>query len=198
NLTLPPPRASDPLEFASYLQAQRAGGALQGQTGVAQRDAIPGTRFGTVQDSKLWQVGLARNYAMQFAAFASGNDPLSPQGMAAGQQAFSQMKPEAQLFMQVASVFKGNLFGGPGNYNNPGLGQLLRNTGNGDLAGLGGVGQTDVQTIGAVAAAINRGTLRLQDVIQSGTIDNLPRYFEIINYVQNNGFFGDLARYEAT
>ncbi|MCE7872522.1 hypothetical protein DYH09_19375 [bacterium CPR1] len=187
---------SDLNEFASYLAAQRAGGALQGQTGISQNDALAGTRFARVQDPTQWHAAVARDYAAQFAAYAIGADPLSAQGLAAGQQAFPQMAPEAQLFMQVASVFKGNLFNGPGLYDNPGLGRLLQSTGNADLINNPQVGQTDVQTIGAITQALNRGTLTLNQVIQSGTIDNLDRYSQIINYVQTGGFANDIFRYE--
>lgn len=194
---LAPPDPSDPQEFASYLQAQRLGGSLEGKTGIAQRDAIPGTRFGQVQDSTMWQASVARNYAYQFAAYANGYDALSPQGVAQGAQALKSMSPDAQLFMQVASVFKGNLFNGPGFYDNPGLKQLLLSRGLGDLAGKPGVGETDVQSIGAVAAAINRGQLSLNEVLQSGTIDNLGRYQQIIGYVQQGGFARDLRNYDS-
>lgn len=187
---------SDPRDYASYLQAQLAGGTLQGGTSISQADAIPGTRFAQVQSPQLWHADVARNYAFQFAAFASGNDPLSPQGLHNGAQAMQQMTPEAQLFMQVASVFKGNLFNGPGQYDNPGLQRLLASKGATDLAGLQGVGQTDVQTIGAVTAAINRGQLSLQDIINSGTIDNLDRYSQVINYVQSGRFGLDVNAYD--
>ncbi len=183
-------------DFASYLQAQRIGGSLEGKTGIAQRDAIPGTRFGQVQDPTAWNASVARNYAYQFAAYAIGADPLSPQGLAQGAAAFPNMRPDAQIFTQVASVFKGNLLGGPGNYNNPGLKQLLLSRGLGDLANQPGVGQTDVQTIGAITQALNRGALSLNDIIQSGTIDNLDRYFQIINYVQGGSFNRDLQFYD--
>ena len=53
-----------------------------------------------------------------------------------------------------------------------------------------------MQTIGAVAAAINRGQLSLQSVIDSGTIDNLDRYGQIINYVQGGHFQMDLNLYD--
>lgn len=190
------PTPSDPQEFASYIQAQIAGGALQGKTGVAQADAIPGSRFGQVQDSTMWQASLARNYAYQFAAQAVGANPLSADGLAAGANAFGQMKPEAQLFMQVASVFKGNLMGGPGFYDNPGLKNLLESKGLGQFVNDPQVGQTDVQTIGAVAAAINSGQLSLNDVINSGTISDLNRYNQVIGYVSQGGFAADLNRYD--
>ncbi|MBX3170639.1 MAG: hypothetical protein KF760_24750 [Candidatus Eremiobacteraeota bacterium] len=190
------PFPSDGNDYASYLQAQVAGGALNGQTTVNQSDGIPGTRFATVAPSQLWNANVGRLYAYQFAAQANGYDPLSAQGLQAGAQAMQQMSPDAQLFMQVASVFKGNLNGGPGNYDNAGLKQLLINAGAGDLTGTAGVGETDVQTIGAVAAAINRGQLSLQDVINSGTIDNLDRYGQIINYVQSGHFQTDLNLYD--
>lgn len=189
---------SDPNEFASYLQAQRLGGALNGQTSISQGDAIGGTRFARVADPEQWHSAVARDYAAQFAAFAVGADPLSAQGLAAGQSAFTngQLSPDAALFAQVASVFKGNLFNGPGNYDNPGLANLLRNTGNGDLIRDPQTGQTDVQTIGTVIQALNRGTLTLDQVIKSGTIDNLDRYGQIINFVQSGQFANDIARYE--
>lgn len=192
---LPPP--SDPQEFSSYIQAQIAGGALEGKTGVAQRDAIPGSRFGQVQDSTMWQASLARNYAYQFAAQAVGANPLSAQGLQQGQQAFSQMKPEAQLFMQVASVFKGDLLNGPGFYDNPGLKQLLESKGLNQFINDPQVGKTDVQTIGAVTAAINSGQLSLNDVINSGTISDLNRYQNVISYVSNGGFASDLRNYDS-
>lgn len=191
------PGPTDPGEFASYLQAQRIGGTLEGKTSIAQADAIGGTRFGREPDPTLWHAAVARNYAAQFAAYAIGADPLSAQGLQAGQNAFGTLSPDAQLFTQVASVFKGNMFNGPGNYDNPGLGRLLQSTGNGDLINNPQVGQTDVQTIGAITQALNRGTLTLNQVISSGTIDNLDRYSTIINYVQTGGFRSDLNRYEA-
>jgi hypothetical protein len=194
---VPLPGPSDPQEFASYIQAQIRGGALEGKTGVAQSDAIPGSRFGQVQDPTMWQASLARNYAYQFAAQAVGANPLSPQGLQQGQQAFGQMKPEAQLFMQVASVFKGDLLGGPGFYDNPGLKQLLQSKGLNQFINDPQVGQTDVQTIGAITAAINSGQLSLNEVINSGTISDLNRYHNVINYVSTGGFAQDLGNYDS-
>jgi hypothetical protein len=189
---------TDGQDFSSYLQAQRIGGSLQGKTTLAQKDAIPGTRFGRLQDPHLWDVGVARNYAFQFAAYASDNDALSADGLQAGAQAFQSMAPDAKLFMQVASVFKGDINGGPGFYDNPGLKTLLESKGQFDLTGKPGVGETDVQTIGAITKAINRGVLSLNDIVNSGTIDNMPRYHQIINYVTTGGFQQDVNRYDST
>ena len=190
------PRPSDPQEFASYLQAQIAGGTLRGDTSIAQKDAISGTRFGQVQDSTMWNASLARNYAYQFAAFANGSDPLTPQGLSQGAAAFDQMKPEAQLFMQVASVFKGNMLNGPGFYDNPGLKKLLESKGLNQLANLPQVGKTDVQSIGAIASAIDSGHLSLNEVINSGTISDLNRYQQVIGYVSGGNFAADLQNYD--
>lgn len=191
-----PPRPSDSQEFASYIQAQIAGGALQGKTTVAQNDAIPESRFGQVQDPTMWHASLARNYAYQFAAQAVGANFLSPQGLEAGMQAFDQMKPEAQLFMQVASVFKGDLLDGPGFYDNPGLKTLLESKGLNQYLDNPQVGQTDVQTIGAITAAINGGDLSLNEVINSGTISDMNRYHQVIGYVSQGQFAADLTRYD--
>ncbi|MBN9414354.1 MAG: hypothetical protein J0I12_02905 [Candidatus Eremiobacteraeota bacterium] len=187
---------TDPNDFASYLQAQKAGGALNGQTTVRQSDAIPGTRFGSVQNSQAWNASVGRNYAYQFAAYAMGQDPLSPGGLQYAAQNFDQMSPDAKLFTQVASVFKGNMLGGPGNYDNPGLKQLLLSKGLGNFANNPGVGQTDVQTIGAITQALNSGQLSLQEVINSGTIDNMDRYQQVIGYVQSGGFNQDLSFFD--
>ena len=73
---------------------------------------------------------------------------------------------------------------------------LLNSRGLGNLANQAGVGETDVQTIGAITQALNSGQLSLQDIINSGTIDNMPRYFEIINYVQQGGFNRDVQSYD--
>lgn len=190
------PFPSDGGDFASYLQAQVAGGALQGQTTVRQSDGIAGTRFAGVESPQLWHANVGRLYAYQFAAYASNNDPLSTQGLQAGAQAMQAMSPDAQLFVQVASVFKGNLMQGPGFYNNPGLKDLLLQRGLGDLANQPGVGETDVQTIGAITKALNSGALSLQDIIQSGNIDNLNRYQQVIQYVQGGQFASDLQSYD--
>lgn len=45
---------------------------------------------------------------------------------------------------------------------------------------LDGVGQTDVQTIGADTS----GQLTQRDALNSGTIDNLDRYGQVIQYLQ--------------
>lgn len=187
---------TDQNDFASYLQAQRLGGALNGQTTIRQSDGIPGTRFGTIQNNTAWNASVARNYAYQFAAQAMGQDALSPQGLAYAAQNWDKMSPDAQIFTQVASVFKGNLLGGPGNYDNPGLKNLLLSHGLGNLANQPGVGATDVQTVGAITAALNSGQLSLQDVLNSGTIDNMNRYQNIIGYVSSGQFNNDLGYFD--
>jgi len=197
---------TDPNELASYLQAQFAGGALQGNTTVRQSDAIPGTRFGQVQDSTQWHASVARAYAYQFAgqAFEYDNgqgrfDPLSAQGLSTAALNFGNLTTEAQLFAQVASVFKGNLMNGPGNYDNGILKDLLLSKGLTGLASQPQVGLTDVQTIGAITNALNKGQLSLQEVLDSGAISqqDMPRYLNIISYVQNGNFNQDLANFDA-
>lgn len=75
--------------------------------------------------------------------------------------------------------------------------QLLLQRGQFDLANQAGVGETDVQSIGAITQALNRGVLTLNDVINSGTIDNLDRYQQVIGYVQNGQFARDLQFYDS-
>ena len=183
--------------------------------GIRQADAIPGTRFGQVADPTQWNASVARTYAYQFAAEAAeyGNtappgtyNPLSADGLANGAKFFETMSPDARVFTQVASVFKGNLMGGPGNYNNPALKQLLQQkaqqTGDPELTRLAGqanVGQTDVQTIGAITNALNSGKITLNDIMASGAIapQDMNRYTNIIGYVQNGQFNQDLGHFDA-
>ncbi len=198
---------TDPNELASYLQAQLAGGALQGNTTVRQSDAIAGTRFGQVADSTQWHSSVARAYAYQFAGqaleYQTGGtgqyNPLSAPGLAKAANQFDNLNPDAKLFTQVASVFKGNLLNGPGNYDNGILKQLLQSKGLTNLANQPQVGLTDVQTIGAVTNALQNGQLSLQEVINSGAISqqDMPRYLSIINYVQNGQFNQDLTNFDA-
>jgi len=188
---------TDTQEFASYLQAQIAGGALAGGTGVAQADAIPMTRFALVQDPTLWSAGLARNYASQLAAEALGFDPLTAQGLLQGAQGYDQMHLDAQLFLQVAAVFKGNLLGGPDLYDNPGLKNLLLSKGLTQLANRPNVGVTDVQTLGAIGAAMNDGHLSMAEILNSGTFDNIERYDIVVEYVFSGRFRDDVLGYES-
>ena len=210
---LQPP--ADPREMASYLQMQVKGGALQGNTSVRQSDAIPGTNLAQVADPTQWHAGVARAYTYQFAAQAAQDaynspqgtyDPLSVRGLQNGVRAFNQLSPDAQTFTQVASVFKGNLLDGPGNYDNEALGNLLmdkyRSSGDPQLARLAyspNVGQTDVQTIGAVTNALNSGKISLNDIINSGAIpaEQMARYKQVIGYVSQGTFKQDLSKFDA-
>ncbi len=203
---------TDQREFASYLQAQIAGGALQGKTDVRQADAIPGTRFGQVEDPTQWHASVARTYAYQFvgqaleygqpAASRGAYNPLTADGLANAANAFETMAPDARIFTQVASVFKGNLMGGPGLYDNQILKELLLSKNDPQLTALANepqVGQTDVQSIGAITNALNSGKLTLKEVIDSGTISqkDMPRYMQIIGYVTDGSFNQDLGRFDA-
>lgn len=188
---------TDPQEFASYLQAQIAGGALQGSTTVFQSDAIPGTRFAVVVDATRWNAALARDYACQIAAQALGQDPLTPEGITAGAQAYTTMTLEAQLFFQIAAVFKGNLLNGPDNYDNPALRQLLVERGLSQFITDNRVGVTDVPTLGAIGAAMNAGRLTIFDVLDSGAFENPERYDEIIDFVLSGQFRDIVNAYES-
>lgn len=190
-------RPNDPQEFASYLQAQLAGGAAQGGTGVSQLDAIPNTRFARVEDPFLWNAGLARNYACQLAAQSLGFKPLEASGIEQGAQVYGQMSPEAQLFLQVAAVFKGNLLNGPDEYDNPGLRDLLVSKGLTQFINDPLVGVRDVQTLGAIGAAMNAGQLTIADILNSGTFAEVERYDEVVEFVFTGRFRDAVFEYEA-
>ena len=190
-------RPSDPQEFASYLQAQLAGGAAQGGTTVSQLDAIPNTRFARVEDPILWNAGLARNYACQLAAQSLGFQPLEASGIEQGSQVYGQMSAEAQLFLQVAAVFKGKLLDGPDEYDNPGLKDLLVSKGLTQFINDPAVGFRDVQTLGAIGAAMNAGELTIAEVLNSGTFEDIERYDEVVEFVYSGRFRDAVFEYEA-
>ena len=66
-----------------------------------------------------------------------------------------------------------------------------------ELANRPGVGETDVQSIGAITIALNQGRLSLQDILSSETIDNMDRYQQVIHYVQQGQFQRDLQFYDS-
>lgn len=190
---MPPP--SDRNEFASYIAAATNRNGEQNGN-INQSRAIAGTRFGQVQDGQQFDAAVARNYAYQFAAQANGMNPRDPQGLAQGAQAFYNMSADAQTFMQVASVYKGDLAGGAKNYDNGKLQQLLQQSGYPGANGPG-VGDTDVETIGAVADAINRGYVSLQDITNTpGAVKNPGAYQQAIDFVQNGELANLLNQYE--
>jgi hypothetical protein len=192
--TLPVP--ADRSEFASYVSAATRQG--KGQNGnIAQKDALAGTRFAQVVDSKLFDAALARGYAYQFASAAKGFSTSTPNGLADGANAFYRMSPDAQAFMQVASIYKGDLEGGAKNYDNGKLKGLLARAGY-DGANRPGVGKTDIETLGAVADALDKGVISLNDVMQSGAIKDMGKYRKVIDYVQSGKFAQTLAQYDST
>ncbi len=192
--TLPVP--TDPSEFASYISAATRQG--QGQNGnIAQKDALPGTRFGQVVDAQLYDAAVARSYAYQFASSAKGYSPSTADGLADGANAFYRMSPSAQAFMQVASIYKGDLEGGAKNYDNGKLKTLLTQAGY-PGAHRPGVGNTDIETLGAVADALDTGVLSLDDVMQSGAIQDMGKYQRVINFVQGGKFAELVGKYDST
>ena len=152
------PMPSDRNEYASYLQGATNGDGKQ-DGNVKQNRAMPNTRFGTVADGGAFKAAASRDYAIQFAAQAIGQSGRTVQGMNAGAAAFAKMSPDAQTFMQVASVYKGE----GKNYDNGKLKDFLKQHGVA-AANAKGVGDTDIETLGAVAGAINSGQISLKDI----------------------------------
>lgn len=187
----------DSREFESYLQAQVKGGALQGKTKILQADALPGTRFASMLERDAWNSSVARDYACQIAAQCLGYNPLDPESIHRAAQEYHSMNAECQLFLQVAAVFKGDLLGGPGSYDNEGLKKLLEARGLSEFITSNKVGQTDVNTLGAVAKAMNAGQLTILDIINSGTFEDVRRYDQVVEYVYSGKFRETVAKYES-
>ncbi|MBM3266575.1 MAG: hypothetical protein FJZ01_02915 [Candidatus Sericytochromatia bacterium] len=185
----------DRAEFASYLSAATNNYGNGQNGGINQASALAGTRFASVTDQKQFDAAAARMYVFQFAAAASKQAANTVDGMARGAQEFYEMAPAAQMFMQVAAVYKGNLAANASNYNNNTLRALLLRKGF-SLAGRANVGNNDVETLGAVAAALDAGIITLDDVINSGAIGNRANYAKAIDMVESGSFALELAKYD--
>ncbi len=186
----------DKAEFASYLSAATNNFNNGQGGGINQNNAIAGTRFASVADQKQFDAAAARMYVFQFAASANKLAANTIDGMAQGAQEFYEMSPAAQMFMQVAAVYKGNLVANASNYNNNTLRALLQRKGF-SLAGRDNVGNNDVETLGAVAAALDAGVITLDDVINSGAIGNRANYAKAIDAIESGSFALKLAQYDS-
>ncbi|MEB3238535.1 MAG: hypothetical protein VKO64_13055 [Candidatus Sericytochromatia bacterium] len=194
----------DMKEFQSYLAGATSGGGKGQNGGFAQNNTVAGSRLSQINSEPLMDAAIARMYAFQFAAQASGTTPNSVDGMIKGAEAYTQMSPAAQVFMQVAALYKGQIdfqangnvvSNNNGNYNNGTLAALLRSKGIGTG---GGVGNNDVETLGAVAKALNEGRVTLSDIINSGAIGDQARYNRIIDFVESGSYAMTLAKYDRT
>lgn len=203
---------SDPFEIHSYIKAYVASGLVTGRANLYQVDAMAGSRFRQANDHELWTCALARCYAYQFVAVAARTngdekaDPATVAGLLYGASLFPKLSKEAQLFAQVAAIYKGRFRGGPADYDNPKLKQLLlaksRQLGDPSLAWLASgldVGSADVPTIGATLNAIDSGKLHLAEVIACGSIpaEQMARYNEIIRLVKTGGYNQILTNYDS-
>ncbi|MEB3300150.1 MAG: hypothetical protein VKO21_11780 [Candidatus Sericytochromatia bacterium] len=194
---------ADPKEFQSYLAGSTNGGGNNQNGGFAQNATVAGTRLSQINNEPQMDAAVARMYAFQFAAQANGKTPNSVDGMVAGANAYAKMQPAAQMFMQVAALYKGQIDfqangkvvsgNAGGNYNNAKLAALLRSKGIGTA---GGVGNNDVETLGAVAKALNNGQITLSDIINSGAINDQARYNRIIDFVESGTYAMTLADYD--
>ena len=135
---------------------------------------------GTGLNDEQTQAFAEQGYIYQFATYANGGNPLDPNDLALGQDYFNNMSADAQTFMQVAARYKGK----GENYDNGELQNLLQESGF-PGANAEGVGDTDVETLGAVAAAIDQGYLTLDQITASGAIENEEAYQDAIDEVQS-------------
>lgn len=195
----------DMKEFQSYLAGSTNGGGNNQGGGFAQNATVAGSRLSQISKEPLMDAAVARMYAFQFAAQATGTTPNSVDGMLKGADAYTKMAPAAQVFMQVAALYKGQIDfqangnvvsnGNGGNYNNGTLANLLRSKG---IRTGGGVGANDVETLGAIAKALDAGQISLSEIINSGAIGDQARYNRIIDFVESGTYAMTLAQYDRT
>lgn len=192
----------------NYILGSTRGGTITQEASIFSQFMQPNSRFNQVGDSNEFDAAIAKIYAAQFAGYAQGIDVVFNPGddinqiannITQAQTAYSQLNPEAKIFSDVASVYRGD-FGNRGPYNNPVLGQLLQKWGRADIAAKPLVGVADAQSIGGIVQALNEEAnpaIRqawLQDIFDfannspsspSGAVPQLQDYQNAINIVQN-------------
>jgi hypothetical protein len=207
--------AADNIQFSkddalNYILGSTQGGKITQEASIFSSYANPNSRFANIGDTNEFDAVVAKVYASQFAGYAAGIDVVYNPGdkintiadnIAQSQQLYNQLTPEAQLFADVASVYRGD-FGNRGNYNHSVMKDLLVSWGRQDIANqsLVGVDGADAQTIGGIVKALNeekdpatRQTW-LQQIFDfsnntpsspSGAVPNISDYQNAINLVQS-------------
>jgi hypothetical protein len=174
-------------DILNYVLATSKGGRVTRSDDVQGKYAQPGSRFGNAAQEE-FDAALDATYVAEFEGDALGEDVTYVPGRSTVEQitqndAFATTQPwapEAQIFAEVASVFKDGDLGlrADGDYNDGNLRKVLISFGRKDLANGPDVGQDDVQTIGAVVEMINDmpdSTTReqaLNDIFSINATDN--------------------------
>ncbi len=201
-------------DIVNYLLATTKGGTDFHSEFVEGRYATPGSRFATAGPRE-FDAATAAVYVGQFKAFALGLDAVNGPGKNPNQLADNisramntQFTPEAEILAKVAAVYRGELTGVVGKYDNAALKNLLIQWGRSDLANAPGAGVFDVQSIGGVIKALNEEPnpqIRqawLQQIFDfqnnspnspSGAVPNVASYQRAIQIVQG-GEFDQLLR----
>ena len=133
--------------------------------------------------------------------------------LAAGTQ--KEFNPEAEMFTKVAAVYKVDFppTKNNGNYDNGALQDLLKEWGRSDLAKKEGVGDTDIETISAVTAALNQESDREKRIAwlnqiysitdasskgksESGAVENLSTYRTALAMVSGGAYTTLLSNFQ--
>ncbi|MBI3927147.1 MAG: hypothetical protein HY319_16545 [Armatimonadetes bacterium] len=190
-----PPFPRDHDEFASFLEAQGAGGTLRHQRGIQQTDALPWTRLARVLDGRWWEAALARSFACQVAACVAGQNALNARGMIRGLQVLGQLSMPARLFVQaVAVAVTRRPEAGPA-VDQRRLARFLRTRA---LAGESttGTAASELLLLGAASLAIHQRRVSIRDLLGCGALWDTPGWLGLLDYVRRGDFRADLVRYE--
>jgi hypothetical protein len=151
-------------DIYNYVLATSRGGRVARSDNVQSKFSQPGSRFATAAQQE-FDAALDAVYVAEFQGYALGENTTFVPGRTTTEQvtqndAFATtvpFVPEAQIFDEVASVYKDGDLGlsDANNYNNGNLRRVLIQFGRRDLANQPNVGNTDVETIGAVTKMIN-------------------------------------------
>jgi hypothetical protein len=150
-------------DILNYILGGTKGGTATAGVANSTMYMVPGSRMPTSGENE-YDAAVALIYYYQIKAhiaytdvvfnFEDGDKVNDIVDDIASGSAVQLRTPEADALLKVAVIYKGDLCGF-GNYNNPGMKQLLIKWGRADLANENGVGDTDIESIGLVAQAID-------------------------------------------
>lgn len=150
-------------DIYNYILGGSKGGTTSAGVANSTMYMLPGTRLPNAGYNEL-QAVIAVIYYYQIKAhiaykdvvfnFEAGDKVDDIVDNIASGSAVQLRTQEADTLLKVAVVYKGDLCGF-GEYNNPAMKQLLLKWGRADLATENGVGETDIESIGLVAQAID-------------------------------------------
>ncbi|MCA9793445.1 MAG: hypothetical protein KC910_16660 [Candidatus Eremiobacteraeota bacterium] len=134
-----------------------------------------------------------RMRAYEFTAYVAGCED----DLARATDVFGYLAPDARLLVQTVALYASEHGPGAGGFRLDELRILLLQKGLDELANEFGVGSQLVPTIGAIAAAMDRASVTISDVVTSKGLLDLDRFFYGMAIVLGGDFNQQLALHDS-